>query len=129
MGEAFRRLRAASFKHKRSRGYQELVSIDLLRLARTAAMQFELTVSLAPGIEPLPVNTNCLVMPNGEGGYQVVVGNRVVAALPPEAAVLVRTCAEHAPSLCDALPCRVTRRVAFGAVTLAIAHENDTADD
>lgn len=129
MGEAFRRLRAASFKHKRSRGYQELVSVDLLRLARTASMQFELTVSLAPGIEPPPVNTNCLVMPSGDGGYQVVVGNRVVAALPPEAAALVKNCADHAPSLCNALPCRVTREVAFGAVTLALAHENDTDDD
>jgi hypothetical protein len=124
MGEALRRLRVAPFKHRRSRAYQELVTTDLLRLARGAATQFELTVSLAPGLEPLPVNTNCLIMPNGDGGYHVVVGNRVVATVPLDAAAVVKNCVEHAPSLCNALPCRVARQAAFGAVALALAHEN-----
>ncbi len=127
MGEAWKKKRAAGFRHRASIHYELLVADSLLRLARKTKMTPEITARLMNG-HALRVGDNCLLQPDGSGGHQVVHGNLTVAQLSPEAQDAVRGYAETAPALSGFLLCHVTRIGAFGVVTLELDLGNKTDD-
>lgn len=127
MGEAFKRIRAASFKQQRSGPYQALVDANLLTLSRATTTSYGLSARLSNDGTGLTVGSTCLVMPAAaEGQYEVVYGNRVVATLPPEAIPIIHAIEKLAPALKGMVPCRVVRESGFGGVFLEVDSANDS---
>lgn len=119
MGEAFKRKRAAAFKHRRHRPYQALIADDLLRLARSTEAAVEVQARLSHRDVAPAVGAQCLVR-EVNGAYVLIHGNMVLSTLPPEASSVLSRCRDAAPSLNGIIPCRVTRIDPFGGVYLRV---------
>lgn len=120
MGEAFKRLRAKSFKHQRHHAYQRLIDHDLLKLARSNDVTREITGRRSDAGSDLEPGTPCFIRNGSAGDYDVVHGNVVIAKVPPEARDVIDSCSVAAPSLQGVIPCRVVRVGKFGAVSLVV---------
>jgi hypothetical protein len=124
--EGFRRKRAASFVHRRSRPYQMLVEQDMIRAARATQTRFEVRVRLSNKGTGITVGTRCIVR-ESNGKYDLVHGNIVVAHLAPDADDTIRACKQAAPSFNGIIPCCVSRVGEFSSVSLKLDSGDDDA--
>jgi hypothetical protein len=126
VGEAFKRIRAASFKQMRSGPYQALVDANLFALSRATTTTYGLSARMLNSTTGLSVGGSCLVVAGtAEDEYLVVHGNIVVANLPPEASPIMRSLKQIAPALNGVFPCRVVRETGFGGLMLEVDPGND----
>lgn len=119
MGEAFKRMRAATFHHQNHRPYQALINRDLLRASRGTETRFEVQTRLTDTTSGLVEGSHCIVRET-DGEYHVVHGNIVVSHLPVEARETISAYVRVTPSLNGIIPCRVSRVGAFGGVSLEL---------
>jgi len=128
MGEAFKRMRAAAFRHRQSIDYQNLIAHDLRTIARKMAKApLEISVSLKDESHVPAVGDTCIVGRVESSSFELIYGNQSIASLSAEAEELIEGCSAATLNLHDLFQFEVTEVSPFGGLTLRMCLAEEVA--